>query len=206
MSKKTKEVELVNTRAQVISQVLSAKSEFCNSIKTVEEFIPDPKYPLDARMTRTSGISLRNLALALYNGKENVHTSPKDLLPIAKLLGFEPYQFCNLQCLVDVYSKEHESCRVTEQFMKCIARKMSQCHVDDFCTLLNVSSDEVAVESSDYHKAVRMFKEWQSQSEGTYQCLRKQMDQYSVFVGRDILVCILNYTCTYCMVFCTVAK
>ena len=40
-------------------------------------------------------------------------------------------------------------------------------------TLLNVSSDEVAVESSDYHKAVRMFKEWQSQSEGTYQCLRK---------------------------------
>ena len=188
VSKKIKELELVNTRAQVISQVLSAKTEFCSTIKTVEEFIPDSKYPLDECTTVTSGVSLQKLAQAICNDRENVLTSPNDLFPIAKLLGFEPYQFCNLQCLSDLYSKELESCKVTEQFMKCIARKMSQCHVDDFRTLLNVSPDEVTVETSEYHKAVRMFKEWQSHSKGTYQCLRKQMDQYSVFSGRNILV------------------
>ena len=188
VSKKIKELELVNTRAQVISQILSAKAEFCSSVKTVEEFIPDPKYPLDSCTTGTSGVSLQKLAQAICNDRENVLMSPNDLFPIAKLLGFEPYQFCNLQCLIDLYNKELESCKVTEQFMKCIARKMSQCHMDDFCTLLNVSPDEVAVETSEYHKAVTMFKEWQSYSKGTYQCLRKQMDQYSVFSGRNILV------------------
>ena len=32
-----------------------------------------------------------------------------------------------------------------------------------------------------------MFQEWQTQSEGTYQCLRQQIGKYSIFSGRNIL-------------------
>ena len=39
---------------------------------------------------------------------------------------------------------------------------------------------KVAVDSgsSKYLNAVRMFQEWQTGSEGTYRCLRVQMDKY----------------------------
>ena len=62
--------------------------------------------------------------------------------------------------------------------------------MDDFCTVLNVPLHKVEVEggSSDRAKAVRMFRELQTQSDGTYQCLRGQMDKYSIFSGRNILV------------------
>ena len=41
-----KELELVNTRSQVIVQILKAKAEFSGSVQTVEEFIPYPQYPV----------------------------------------------------------------------------------------------------------------------------------------------------------------
>ena len=50
---------------------------------------------------------------------------------------------------------------------------------DGFCTKLNISEE-----------AVYMFQEW---SQGTYQRLRQQMDQYSVFSGRNVLVRVYVY-------------
>ena len=184
VDKRGKELELVNTRAQVIADILNAKAEFCISAKTIELLVPNPQYPADTN----SGVSIEKIAQAIYNCKDNVHTSPHDLVSITKLLFFDSYKFCNQQCLVDVYSKQLEYCKVTPQFFEFVASTIS-C-VDNFCTVLNVPLHKVAVDSSssDYHKAVRMFREWQSQSEGTYQCLRQHMDQYSVFSGRNILV------------------
>ena len=94
--------------------------------------------------------------------------------------------FCNQQCLVDMYYKHLESCKLTPQFIECAASRIS--HVDDFCTVLNVPLHKVAGDDA-YHKAERMFQVWQTQTEGTYLCLRQHMDKYSVFSGRNILVC-----------------
>ena len=198
VDKRGKELELVNTRAQVIADILNAKAEFCSSAKTIEVLVPNPQYPVDSNSI-TSGVSIEKIAQAIYNCKDNVHTSPHDLVSITKLLFFEPYKFCNQQCLVDVYSKQLEYCKVTPEFFECIASTISR--VDDFCTVLNVPLHKVAIDSSsDYQKAVRMFQEWQSQSEGTYQCLRQHIDQYSVFAGRNILVCThLLWPCAYCI-------
>ena len=49
-----------------------------------------------------------------------------------------------------------------------------------------------------------MFLEWQTQSDGTYQCLRQYMDKYSIFSGRNILVSYLNYGVVLCL--CTIEK
>jgi hypothetical protein len=185
VGKKGKELELVNTRAQLMKQILKAKSDFCGVIRTVEEFVPHPQYPVNIPCT---SVSVEKIAQAICNGNENVHTSPHHLEPVATLLKFASFQFCNFQCLVDLYCDELGSCKVTSSFVESISSNITS--IDDFCTVLNVPLHKVEVEggSSDRDMAVRMFQEWQTQSDGTYQCLRGQMDKYSIFSGRNILV------------------
>ena len=183
--KKGKEFSLVKIRAQVITEILNAKVEFCSNTATVEKFIPNPQYTVDVKFA----VSLIKLAHALSTHEEAILLTPHTPLDILDLLFFESYMFCNQQCLVDLHNKQLQSYKIiAPQFINYFACSMS--HVDNFCTVLNVPLHKVAVgsSSSDYHKTVRMFQEWQSQSEGTYQCLRQQMDKYSVFSGRNILV------------------
>ena len=182
VSKRSEQLELVNTRAQVIAQILKAKAEFSGSVKTVEEFVPRPQYPVT--IPCTSGISVESIAQAICSGRKKVHISANHLIPVSELLCFEPFQFCTHQCLVDLYSKDHLSRNLTSSFIESFSCDITS--VDDFCTLLNVPLHKVAVDSSssDYHKAERKL------SEGTYQWLRQQMDKYSIFSGRNILVCI----------------
>ena len=180
-----KELELVSTRSQIIVQILKARAEFCGSVLTVEEFIPHPHYPVN---NSDVSISVEKIAKAICSSRENVQASPHNLVPVSKLLHFEPYQFCNQQCLVDLYSNQLISCKVTSSFFEILSCNIKS--VDDFCTALNVPLPKVAVDSSssNYLKAIRMFQEWQTGSEGTYQCLRQQIDTYSIFSGRNILV------------------
>ena len=184
VSERSEQLELVNTRAQVIAQILEAKAEFCGNVKTVEEFVPHPQYPVT--IPCTSGISVEIIAQAICSGRKKVHISAHHLIPVSELLCFEPFQFCTPQCLVDLYSEDHLPCKVTSSFIESFSSNITS--VDGFCTLLNVPLHKVAVgsSSSDYHKAVRKL------SEGTYQWLRQQMDKYSIFSGRkrNILVCI----------------
>ena len=180
-----KELELVSTRSQVIVQILKAKAEFCGIVQTVEEFIPHPQHPVN---NSDVSVSVEKIAKAICSSRENVQTSPHDLIPVAKLLHFEPYQFCNQQNLVDLYSDQLISCKVASSFFESVSCNVKS--IDDFCTALNVPLPKVAVDSgsSDSLKAVRMFQEWQTGSEGTYQSLRQQINKYSIFSGRNILV------------------
>ena len=181
-----KELELVSTRSQVIVQILKAKAEFCGSVQTVEEFIPHPQYPFN---NSDVSISVEKIAKAICSSSENVQTSPHDLVPVAKLLHFEPYQFCSQQCLVELYSDKLICCKVISfanlSFFKSVSSNVKS--LDDFCTALNVPLPKDSG-SSYFDKADGIFQEWQTRSEGTYQCLRQQMDKYSIFSGRNILV------------------
>ena len=181
-----KEMQLVKLRAQVMSEIQSAKKEFCANAVTVERFAPNPHYPVDT----TLSVSVHKICHAIASHEDSVMLTSHTPLSLKTLLHFEPYSFCTQQCLVDLYSDQLASCKVNSSFIESFSSNITS--VDDFCTLLNVPLHKVAVDSSssDYHKAVRMFQEWQTQSEGTYQLLRQQMDKYSIFSGRNILVCI----------------
>ena len=176
-----KELQLVKLRAQVMAEIQSVKREICSNAVTFERFVPNPQYPVES-----DSVSLDNIAHSVSIHEDAVMLTLDTPLNITKLLFFEPYMFCNLQCLVDLFCEDLVSFKVTSQFIQCISSKIS-C-VDDFCTLLNVPLPKIDSCSSDYDKAVRMFQEWQAHSEGTYQCLRQHMDKYSVFSGRNILV------------------
>ena len=193
--KKGNELKLVKLRAQVIAEIQSVKKIFCDNVVTVEKFVPNPQYPINLKLS----VSLHKLAYSISCHEDAVLLSVDTPLDITQLVFFEPYMFCNPQCLVDLFCKDLDSCYVSPQFIECISSNIS-C-VDHFCTLLNVSLHKVAVasSSSDYDKAVRMFLEWQTQSDGTYQCLRQYMDKYSIFSGRTILVSYLIYGGMFCL-------
>ena len=172
-----KEMQLVKLRAQVKSEIQSAKREFCANAVTVEKFVPNPQYPVDT----TLSASVHKICHSIACHEDSVMLTSHTPLSLKTLLHFEPYSFCAQQCnqcLVDLYSDQLASCKVTSSFIESFSSNITS--VDDFCTLLNVPLHKVAVDSSssDYHKAVRMFQEWQTQSEGTYQWLRQQMDKY----------------------------
>ena len=175
-----KEMQLVKLRAQVMSEIQSAKREFCANAVTVEKFVPNPQYPVDT----TLSVSVHKVCHAIASHEDSVMLTLQTPLSLKTLLHFEPYSFCTQQCLVDLYSEDHLPCKVTSSFIESFSSNITS--VDDFCTLLNVPLHKVAVDSSnsDYDKAVRKL------SEGTYQWLRQQMDKYSIFSGRNILVCI----------------
>ena len=188
-----KEMQLVKLRAQVMSEIQSAKREFCANAVTVEKFVPNPQYPVDT----TLSVSVHKVCHAIASHEDSVMLTSHIPLSLKTLLHFEPYSFCTQQCLVDLYSDQLASCKVTSSFIESFSSNITS--VDDFCTLLNVPLHKVAVDSSssDYHKAVRKL------SEGTYQWLRQLMDKYSIFSGRNILVCIptlslVMYNYTFC--------
>ena len=174
--KEGKELSLVKLRSQVIKEILSIKAEFCSNAETTEHFVPKPTYPVDT----TSSISLTDIAHSICCHEDGVLLNKDTPFEIERLLFFEPYKFCNHHFFVNIHSNEFMH---KPPFNDCITS-----HVDDFCQVLDVPLYQVPVDG-DKHKAVRMFCEWQSQSEGTYHCLRQRMDQYSIFAGRDILVC-----------------
>ena len=145
--KKSKEFALVEIRAKVITEIMKAKNEFCSSSETVESIVPNPQYPVDSKVA----VSVIKLAHSLTHHEEAVLVDPHTPVDIAHLLSFESYMFCNQQCLVDMYSKHLESCKLTPQFIECAASRVS-C-VDDFCTVMNVSLHKVAVDGA-YHKDV----------------------------------------------------
>ena len=172
--KEGKELAVVKLRSQVIKEILSIKAEFCSNAETTEHFVPKPTYPVDT----TSSISLTDIAHSIYCYEDAVLLDKDTPFGIERLLFFEPFLFCNHHFFVNIHSNEFMH---KPPFNDCITS-----HVDDFCQVFNVPLYQVAV-GGDQHKAVRMFREWQSQSEGTYHCLRQHM--YSIFAGRDILVC-----------------
>ena len=184
--KEEKELAVIKLRSQVIKEIISIKAEFCSNVETIEHFIPYPTYPVDTK----SSVPLTDIAHAICSHEDAVLLNKDTPIEILSLLFFEPYKFCNSQCLHDIYT--NESCKVKQQFVHHISDNIS--HVNEFCKmLLNVPLLKIEDCSSDRQKAVRMFQVWQSQSEGTYHCLRQHMDQYSIFAGRDILVCVKNW-------------
>ena len=163
------------------------KKEFCPSTETVELFVPNPQYPVSTELA----VSSTKLAHSLSCDEESVLVKSHTLIDITDLLYFEPYLHLNKQCLLELYSM---SCPLSPRFIECAASSVCVtdfCKVFDyFCTVLNVPPHKLAIDSrsSHYHKAVMMFQVWKSMSEGTYQYFRKQIDEYSVFSRRNILV------------------
>ena len=197
---KGEENALVQVRSKVMREVVSAKSEFCGSTETFEVFVPHPTYPVNIHST----VSLVKVAHSVAHCQNAVLTNDSAHTPVKMhaLLHFEAYSFFPQECLYDLFNSDKSTHPVSPQFIECAATRLASVDdfcttVADFCTVLRVPIHRIESSSScsKYQKTGEMFRVWQTLCEGTYQCLRQYLDEYSVFAGRSPLVS--HQPCTY---------
>ena len=185
------EMGLVNLRSKVLRGVLSVKHEFCNSTEAVEVLVPNPQYPVNYEFN----VALRSVAVSVaqHNVAALANDSACTPLMIHELLHFEAYSFFPQECFYDIFNSDKSTHSVSPQFIECVATRLASVDdlcttIADFCTVLRVPIHRIESSCSKYNKAVEMFRVWQTRCEGTYQCLRQYLDEYSVFAGRCPLV------------------
>ena len=186
-------------RSQVIQKVLAALHEFCPKVVAAESFI-DPselsQYPLKGTSELTL-FPLSAVAKSVVAGKSSVVSMSVKSLSLESLLLFEPYSDLGEPILQKLFDYQDPSPKVTQsdlmdigtQFPKRIENRrdliLELFPMDRY--LLAERMMNAGVRSPEY-EIVRVLLHWRDGCEGTYQCLREKLDQFSVFAGRNPLV------------------
>ena len=179
-------------RSQVIQKVLAALREFCPKVVTAESFIDPSKlsqYPLKGTSELTL-FPLSAVAKSVIAGKSSVVSMSVKSLSLESLLLFEPYADLGEANLRELFSEEKQRLIIfsiadsipdknTEMIKKIFKPSPTQLRE-------RMSGDSIA--SPVYH----VLDMWRDSCEGTYQCLREKLDQFSAFAGRNPLVSCAN--------------
>ena len=189
---KGNDIHCVHLRSLVIHKILSTLEEFCPNVSTSGMIIhpSSVSYPLKLDDKQTQ-YSLHEIATAVCEAKTSVVNEDGVLATLEELLSFEPYAHLGERILHELFSEEKPHCdkEVTDEFLYRIAdqvHKKKEMFAELFkspATMLHERIREAPPGPT--HEIVRVFQLWRDRSEGTYQCLRKELDQFSVFGGRN---------------------
>ena len=190
-------------RSQVIQKVLAALCEFCPKVVTAESFI-DPselsQYPLKGTSELTL-FPLSAVAKSVVAGKSSVVSMSVKSLSLESLLLFEPYADLGEPILRKLFDYQDPSPKVTDnELSKMIPKFLIRVPNRRQLILQLFPMDRFVLEESMSHTGVpgpnyellRILTNWRDSCEGTYQCLREKLDQFSAFAGRNPLVSCAN--------------
>lgn len=217
-------IKCLQLRSAVVHMVLETIEQFCGELK-LKEYVIDPdelnSYPLSKNIDDLFKYSMNDLAMALKEQKEK-----QDLticvtdqigetfksVEVEKLLYFEPYS-----CLSDELIHSHLYLDDEE-----LNATVSDSFLLDFATTANLKSSKLkeilplneselagAVAQCDEqykadrrHQCFLLLRTWRDSNEKTtYNGLRKLMDNFSIFCGRNPLVSdhVINFGTKYTM-------
>ena len=196
---KGKEIECVRLRSSLIHKIVNLKNELCSGVPTSELFVHPSDaacYPLKS-VVHLKLVSYAELATAITEAKGNVVSRSGQTMDLNMFLYFEPYAHLGEQILQQLFDEENsvESKKtVSDEFLHYLAESVHQKSTLKFIDLFKPSS-ALFLERMHQdcpgptHVLVKLLKMWRGGSEGSYQCLHKKLDKYSVFAGRHPLVC-----------------
>ena len=186
--------ECLQLRSLLIQKVLAAAREFCSKVSTVESFInpsDTTQYPLKPT-SQLALYSLTGIATAVAKGMPATVDDTGKPVSLDSLLSFEPYadlEEANLRELLC----SHCSTKISDEFISkitlCISNK-PQAILNIFESILLPLAERASLEaaSGPLYRVRQVLKIWRDSCEGTYQCLREKLDQFSAFAGRNPLV------------------
>ena len=194
-------IECIHLRSLVIQKILKMKEEFCSKVSTKEAFInPDElQYPLRSLEDLTL-FSLSDVARSVINKKRFVICSDgRCRLKLENLLLFEPYADLRIDILKELFDEANKDTEVTDEFLNRIAneivRKKDSKYIDykKECFLqlfdLHPASLQEKGAKGPVQDLVQIFQHWRDHSKDrSYEGLRRKLDEYSVFCGRNPLV------------------
>ena len=191
------ELEAVKLRTAVLKKVWEAKNEFCPKVDTNEYLI----HPLE--LTSVSGISpsfnthrisMTEIAQTVIEGSPFV-ICPWNNKPLAlnKLLYFEPYSRMDEQHVTLFFSKENSDDPIPPDTLLELSSFLHPVY-HHLVKVLKIPTIELGYHAEEWRgHPVKMLhhllESWISRREQpTFQTLRSEFDEYSVFFGRDPLV------------------
>ena len=204
-------IHCVRLRSLLIQTILKSKDEFCPRVPT-NEFVVEvaddsrlqaldecPSYSinnLSSRISTRSAIDNPDLTLINPDGGKGKR--------ISELLYFEPYALLTPDLITKLFTKETAKQSVSDDFITELAKRMySFC--DALLQVLEPSSKALSKKCADIHGSLgevskqqlmceHIVETWveQQQRSATYGNLKRQLNRYSVFCGRNPL----NLVCT----------
>ena len=174
----------VHHRSEVISTILQCKEQFCSKVQTIESFFDSSsplQYPLNVSKDSELNIcTLQNLATAIVSDSKCRNVVLQCItIPAKSFLSFEPYLEMQLSTIQELCDKENEKQVISDSFLSVFVQQGTNEFISFIKALIGSSGDEEL-----YQDLLR----WRNSDQKTYEELRKQVDQYSVFAGRNVLV------------------
>ena len=185
--------------SQVIRKVLAALGEFCPKVVTTESFIDSSQltqYPLKPTSELTL-FPLSAVAKSVVAGESHVVSMSVKSLSLESLLLFEPYANLGEPILRKLFASDTQNQKVKQGLLMDISSRFlvhvpnRRKHILKIFPMdplrLADQMGEAGVRSPEY-EIVRVLLHWRDGCEGTHQCLREKLDQFSAFAGRNPLV------------------
>ena len=192
------EAECARLRSTIIQIVLEAKEKLCPKVLT-KEFLLHPsqvrEYPLKSLAVQDL-ISIREVSRAVVEGKPGVVGSNNKPVNLNELLLVDPYTNLNAGILQQLFIGETKK-MVSDKFLYAIS-ELIYYKKDLFIDMLKPSAGQLEEKivreapGGQCKEFLCVLQCWRGDS-GTYQSLRKKLDQFSVFAGRNPLVSFMSY-------------
>ena len=193
--------EVMNLLSNVINKVLQCAQTFCPRVKISESLIDQTevvKYPLKP-MSELMHFTIQAVASAAVETLQGQPISVVNSMGVTRslqyLLTFEPYAELNKQIIQTLCSEQSSNKSISDQFLLMLFYCLSTSkHVEFFIKIFSDTSESVSNSEEQScivygdSKLLQTLRELKDRSEGTYQCLRDKLDQFSIFAGRNILV------------------
>ena len=191
------ESECIHLRSAIIHKVLCARKEFCPKVSTAEYFI-HPSCAIQYPLKSTAELTVYKMSKVIETiTSAEPCVKGNDNLPIhlEDLLYYEPYAHLGKSILQELFDKQNPNYdeEITDNFFYRMADHIHT-KMDYFVEILRPPAgilqnmiDHAPPGST--HAIVRVFQLWRLRNNnGSYQCLRRELDQFSVFAGRNPLV------------------
>ena len=184
-------------RSHVIQTIISALSDFCAKVSTIEYFI-DPADILSYPIKTSVFYSAEDVStLIAKNSSDSVFAVSDSgaLLPLKMLLTFEPYAILGQQALAKIFSTSNASEFVSDYMLANITEVVLTSESSLFYAKL---FNRALTTPPTSQQLLHILKSWRESCTGTYQNLHDKLNQYSILIGRNLLVR-LSTQCSICM-------
>ena len=197
------EVKCANLRSAIIHNILRAIAEFCPKVDTLEYLIhpTDIQYPMPQSRELTL-FSMNSIAKAVLQSQPAAVNDAQKLATIEELLYFEPYADIGEAIISELFDEENPSYSavVSDGFLYTIADRVHPKQTL-FEKMLDLPASSVEFYQSQAppgpaHAMGHLLVCWKEHGDGSRQCLRQKLDQFSVFAGRSPLQLVSIYTHT----------
>ena len=200
----TSTMELLRTRSAIIRMILNTKEELCSNVNVQESFLHPESvkcYPLTADLSNS--VPIEDVTQAVVEGNLCVLDENLRILPLDTLLLYEPFANLGKTILREVFDNI-ASQYITKEFIYKIAENLHRTHSesdDERNVIKRMSSvfeltplevDSLQSVQGDTRQLARIFQLWRDKmgAEGTLVNLRKLLNHFSIFAGRNPLALI----------------